>query len=353
MKISLNTVSDHKLLRGLDELVAKSRQDEADLLGYLAEVDQRKLYLEQGYSSMYRYCTEVLHFSEATAFHRIGAARAARSYPLLLERIREGALHLAGANLLAPRLTPENHGELLDLARHKSKRAIEELLADRAPNPDVPGQVRKLPVPRSASAVRMPLEIAESSREVTSCEGVATPTVRRAPSPVPGPLGGKRFKIQFTGSETLCGKLREAQALLRNQIPDGDLAEIFGRALALLLEDAKRKKFALTSRPRGRSKSAKKPGTASRHIPAEIKRAVVARDGGRCAFAGPNGRRCGSRDFLEFHHIDPWARAKRHSIDRIELRCRGHNHLAALQDYGAAHMARFAIQGHCPRGCST
>ena len=315
MRISLNTVSDHKLLRGLDQLVAKSCQDEAELLGYLAEVDQRKLYLEQGYSSMYRHCTEVLHFSEATAFHRIGAARATRSYPLLLERIREGALHLAGANLLAPRLTPENHVELLDLARHKSKRAIEELLAHRAPKPDVPGQVRKLPVP--------------------------------------APLGGKRFKIQFTGSETLCGKLREAQALLRNQIPDGDLAEIFGRALALLLEDAKRKKFALTSRPRGWSKGAKKPGTASRHIPAKIKRGVVARDGGRCAFAGPNGRRCGSRDFLEFHHIDPWARAKRHSIDRIELRCRGHNHLAALQDYGAAHMARFGIQDHCPRGCST
>ena len=118
----------------------------------------------------------------------------------------------------------------------------------------------------------------------------------------------------------------------------------------MLLEDAKRKKFAQTSRPRGRSKAAKKPGTASRHIPAQIKRAVVARDGGRCAFAGPNGRRCGSRDFLEFHHIDTWARVKRHSIDRIELRCRGHNHLAALQDYGAAHMARFGIQDHCPRG---
>ena len=83
---------------------------------------------------MHRYCTEVLHFSEATAFTGIGAARATRSYPHLLERIREGALHLAGANLLAPRLTPENHVELLDLARHKSKRAIEELLADRAPS---------------------------------------------------------------------------------------------------------------------------------------------------------------------------------------------------------------------------
>ena len=48
MKVSLKIVSDHKLLRGLDELVAKSRHDEADLLAYLAEVDPRQLYLEQG-----------------------------------------------------------------------------------------------------------------------------------------------------------------------------------------------------------------------------------------------------------------------------------------------------------------
>ena len=71
---------------------------------------------------MFGYLTEVLHFSEATAFRRIAVARAARTVPLLLERIREGALHVAGAKLLAPTLTPETHVELLDLARHKSKR---------------------------------------------------------------------------------------------------------------------------------------------------------------------------------------------------------------------------------------
>ena len=350
MEVSLKTVSDYKLLRRLDELVAKSRRGEADLLACLAEVDQRKLYLEQGCSSMYRYCTEVLHFSEATAFHRIRAARAARAYPLLLERIREGAIHLTGAMLLAPELTPENHVELLDSARHKSKRAIEELLANRAPKPDVPARVRKLPDPRPTPPVRMPLAIAEPTGEAPRREAAPAPPVPRAQSTAATPLGGKRFKIQFTGSETLRDKLREAQALLRHQVPDGDLAEIFDRALSLLLEDAKRKRFAQTSTTRNWSRASKKSRTASRHIPAEIKRAVVARDGGMCAFVAPNGRCCRSRDFLEFHHLDAWAKTKQHSVDRIELRCRRHNHYAALQDYGSAYMARFAKREHCPRG---
>ena len=159
----------------------------------------------------------------------------------------------------------------------------------------------------------------------------------------PEPLGRERFKIQFTASRELYEKLREAQALLRHQIPSGELAEIFNRALTLLVEDAKRRRFAQTSRPAARRASKDGPadrGPVSRHIPAEIKRAVAARDSGRCAFVARSGRRCESRDFLEFHHEQPWARSKRHSVENIELRCRAHNHHAAVKDYGATHMER-------------
>ena len=344
MEVSLKTVTDHKLLRGLDELVAESRHNEADLLAYIAEVDHRKLYLEQGCSSMFGYCTEVLHFSEAQASHRIHAARAARAYPVVFERIRKGELHVAGLSLLAAVLTPENHEELLERARHKSKRAIEVLLADRAPKPDVPARVRQLPEPRPAPAVWLPSEIA--TPETRSRIPAPLP---RAPSPAASPLGGRRYKIEFAASQALYDKLHEARALLRHQIPNGDIVEIFDRALILLVENAKRKKFAQTSSPRKRSKVAQEPGAASRHIPAEINRAVFERDGGRCAFVGRNDRRCGSADFLEFHHLDPWARAKRHSVGRIELRCRGHNHYAAVQDFGAAYMAQFTRRDNIPR----
>ena len=349
MEVSLKAVTDHKLLRGLDELVAKSRHNEADLLAYIAEVDHRKLYLEQSCSSMFGYCTEVLHFSEAQAGHRIHAARAARAYPVVLEKIRRGELHVTGLSLLAPVLTPENHQELLELARHQSKRAIEVLLADRAPKPDVPARVRQLPDPRPAPAVRLPSEMARPTPETETRSRIPAPQLR-APGPAPSPLGGKRYKIEFTGSQALYDKLHQARALLRHQIPNGDLVEIFDRALTLLVEDAKRKKFAQTSSPRKRSKAAKKSPAPSRHIPAEIKRAVFERDGGRCAFVGRKGRRCGSPDFLEYHHLDPWAKAKRHTVERIELRCRGHNHYAAVQDYGAAYMAQFARRDNVPRG---
>jgi hypothetical protein len=370
---SLARLPDRDLLRALHELVARDREVEADLLAHLGEVEARQLYLEEGCASMFAYCTELLHFSEATAYHRIQAARATRAYPLLLERLRRGELHLSGVKLLAPHLTPENHVELIERSRHRSKRAIEALLADRAPKPDAPPLVRRLPKSEpAAGAPPAPARAAESettasldpcesgsSHRVTELANTANsgtraplratpippPPATRPPSPAaPEPLGQERFKIQFTASRELCLKLREAQALLRHQIPSADLAEIFDRALTLLVEDAKRKKFAHTSRPAARNQSRgdlsaeRKP--ASRHIPAEVKRAVAARDRARCAFVARSGRRCGSRDFLEFHHKEPWARSKRHSVEGIELRCRAHNHHAAVQDYGAAHMER-------------
>ncbi len=85
--------------------------------------------------------------------------------------------------------------------------------------------------------------------------------------------------MQFTASAETYEKLTHAQALLRHQIPDGDLGTIVDRALTALLRDVARQKFAATDRPRTGRGSA--PG--SRHIPAAVTRAVWLRDGGRCA----------------------------------------------------------------------
>jgi hypothetical protein len=57
--------------------VQRGNAVEAELLLHLAEVDARQLYLEEGCSSMFTYCQQVLHFAEGVAYKRIQAARAA------------------------------------------------------------------------------------------------------------------------------------------------------------------------------------------------------------------------------------------------------------------------------------
>jgi hypothetical protein len=115
------------------------------------------------------------------------------------------------------------------------------------------------------------------------------------------PLAPERFEVRFTASARTREKLRLAQDLLRHAVPGGDVAEILDRALTVLLEDLARKKFAATEHPR----TTRNTLPTSRHVPAQVKRTVWLRDGGRCAFVGANGRRCTATAFLEFHHQKP------------------------------------------------
>jgi len=45
-------------------LAVNGRHATAQLIAFLAEMDARRLYLAEGCSSLFTYCTQVLHLSE-------------------------------------------------------------------------------------------------------------------------------------------------------------------------------------------------------------------------------------------------------------------------------------------------
>jgi len=327
-----------ELTAELSRLARCEREATAALIVHLAEFDARRLFEGAGYPSLFKYGMAVLHLSEDAVYNRIKAARAARRYPVIIERLESGALSATTVRLLAPRLTPENHQELLAAASGKGKQAVEELLARRFPQPDVTARVRKVPRRPVAPALDVPSAGAPTPNTcppVAGCETPAAAAPRVAPRaeeppvlPVPAatrpvirPLAPERYEIRFTASREMREKLRVAQDLLGHAIPSGDLAEVFDRALTLLVANLTCKKFAATERPRG---SRGQPDE-SRNIPAEVKRRVDARDQRRCAFVSPSGRRCDERRFLEFHHVIPYAAGGLPTVENIQLRCRAHN----------------------------
>ena len=80
---------------------------------HLGEIDERKLFLERAFPSMFEYCVGELGFSEDAAYSRITVARAARRFPAMVEAVRSGQVHLTGLKLLAPHLNGENHRDVL------------------------------------------------------------------------------------------------------------------------------------------------------------------------------------------------------------------------------------------------
>jgi 5-methylcytosine-specific restriction endonuclease McrA len=135
-------------------------------------------------------------------------------------------------------------------------------------------------------------------------------------------------------------KLDQARALLSHCIPSGDLGQVLDRALDAVIREMEKRRFAATTRPRGRAP--RRVSANARHIPAHVKRDVWARDGGRCTFAGPNGHRCGERRFLEFDHVRPVALGGAATIAAadLRLRCRAHNQYEAERVFGTGFMDR-------------
>ena len=125
-------------------------------------------------------------------------------------------------------------------------------------------------------------------------------------------------------------KLERARSLLRHVIPDGDVAWVLDRALTLLVNDLERTRLAATRRHTRTATSSESKSLRSRRIPAAVRRTVWARDGGQCAFVGKEGR-CRETNFLEFHHVVPYADGGSTSAENLQLRCRSHNQFEATQ----------------------
>jgi len=324
----LSTLSDDDLLVRLSELLQKSRRVESDLVAHIGEVDARRLYAREAAPSMFAYCTDILKLSEHEAYLRIGVARASRKYPVLLEMLAGGRLPLSVIARLAPHLTETNLATVLARAEGKSKREIEELVAELAPKPDVPTTVQKVPEPQLVPERVTFLHTPEPAPQAP----------RLVPRPVVQPLSPERYKIQFTASAELRDKLDRLRSLMRSSVPDGDLAAIIEEAVTEKLERLEAKRFAKTKSPR---KSLKQADTSarSRYIPAPVKRAVRERDREQCAFVNAQGKRCQARDRLELHHKEPFARGGDRGVDNLQLMCRAHNDYMAEQDYGKEKMA--------------
>ena len=149
------------------------------------------------------------------------------------------------------------------------------------------------------------------------------------------PTSPERYRVQFTVGKDTHDKLRRLQALLRREIPNGDPAAIFDRAVTLLLEKVEREKIGAAAKARPI-----RPGTdrsRSRHTPNESKRVAWRREGGQCGFVAPNGHRCAERAFMEFHHIEAFALGGPSTPDNIGLRCRRHNQYEAERVFGPRH----------------
>ena len=330
---SLEHLSNSVLLRETNEIVERDRLTTAELIAHLAEVDARKLYLEAAFPSMHAWCVRKLGMSEDAASKRIQAARVARAFPAIFSGLADGRLHLSAVCLLAPVLQAGNAEALLAAAAGKTKSEIELLIAERFPRTEMLPLVEMLTDPHGETgAAYAPghtrgADPRDDEHAPGHVQGVRTSTK-------PTPIASHRFAIHITIGQDAYADLTYAQELLSHQIPNGDVAEVFKRALKALIREAEKRKFAATDRPHRVRRQSQDP----RHVPAHVQREVWERDGGQCTFVSEEGHRCEARTLIEYDHVEEVARGGSATVPGIRLRCRAHNQFTAEQTFGREFM---------------
>lgn len=297
----LSAKTNTEILLGIRNIAHKEQKLKAEFLVYLNEVDERKIYAREGYSSLFSFLTEHLRYAESSALKRIHVARKVKLFPQIYSLVEEGKVSLSSLELVARHLTPENSASLLGEIVGKSVRQVEHLVGSLFPKPSPKDKVNAL---------------SEDS-----------------------------FLITFAADRELMEKMSQGKALLGRKYPSGRLGDILHDAFDLLLEHEGDKRCmpstedfppALLEEVQSQQLALALMSDPSlkdtpRYIPRGIRREVWQRDGGKCQYPRRDGTICGARTFLEFDHVVAWANGgTSHSAGNIQLLCRAHNQLKGI-----------------------
>ena len=309
------SLDDDALTKKVVHLARSEREALVDFLHHLGEFDARRLYLAQGYSSLFEYCSVFLRLSNGTAHRRYTTARLMRRFPLIAEFLRAGRLNTKRVALLREVLTESNHAELLERATQGTEKDVERLVASLDPKPDVADGIRKLPSPRPLTAVaslvpmtaappplpvtdgsaRMALPLGSASRALPppdssgsgsaptklgsptttahpplEANGADPHTIIEEPPPAPRPhrmdieaTSGTTFSVRMSVGPEFVAEFDEVKAALSHKFPNGNFEAVMRECFRITLEVVKRRRGASASSRTVRASSRAPSASAS------------------------------------------------------------------------------------------
>lgn len=115
------------------EAAKRFKKTEADLVEIFQKIEDEKVFLKLGYSSLFDYGVKALGLSEANTYAFIQVARKSREVPALKEAIQDGKLTLSKATRLTSVINNENKTNWIHKAAELSKNSLEREIARENP----------------------------------------------------------------------------------------------------------------------------------------------------------------------------------------------------------------------------
>jgi len=153
---TIRKLSDSALLNRLNALSDRERVTTLEILLHLSEVDRRELYLGEGFSSLFAYCTGRLEFSESAAGRRVRAARCIRTHPEIGTLLHRREVNISTVSRIAGVIDGKNKRALLKAIRGKSQREVERVIARYQPERRIRDRVRPVAILKTISGDATP-----------------------------------------------------------------------------------------------------------------------------------------------------------------------------------------------------
>ena len=298
---------------------------------WFAEILDRKLYRELGYSSINQYAKQELGFSASRTGDFLSICRCLKRLPKVKSKLESGELGYTHARELVKVADEKNQDDWLNFARENSRRELEREVkrakieaADQAA-----GQPSLLPVPRQRPAAVVPVRVCmEMSPTQFALYEALWERIRKQGS-VPSDKVEALLELMASyiagasdqpdaeqpGAKTsprgdVGAAVRPPAQIHIHQCPDCEKATVQTGKGELELSRAEIEKARCDcqiSRAGGRNTTS---------IPPVTRRLVLARDRHRCRRPG-----CGHTRFLEIHHIVPRSRGGTHDPANLFVLC--------------------------------
>ena len=315
---AVKKMTDRQLLASTEKLVVEERRITLEVLQHLREIEVRRLFVDLGFDSMYKYCTQQLKYSEGETQRRLSSARLLRELPEIEAQIQNGDLNVTNLSAVQSFVRAEK-------------------IADK-------------PLTRQKK-----LEII-AAVENKSTRQVKTDLIKQSHQPA---LLADKF--QMSGTALLPNTLTKFETSLTDEnlellqefrnLYAHDLQDLSNQSVLIyLLNKAvqfKKQKLGLIEKT-SRKSNAPLPSAANvsntkkeqqrKPLTAQVKRKVWKRANACCEHIDRHSKkRCSSKFALETDHILAVALGGSNEINNLQLLCQAHNSRRSVKTFGVRH----------------
>lgn len=325
----LAQLTDRELLARTKDIVKQEREILIDVIQHLREIDERRLYSDLKYKSLFEYAVRELGYSEDQAWRRINAMRMTKAVPEVTAKIETGALtlgNLGTANQLF-RAEAKVHGsvsinrkiQVLSALENKSRREAEQIVQQMA---TVPTQSLR---PERTKAIDDHVEIRMN----------VSPKLRQKIDRIRGLLAHKQPNLNTSELlEVLCDQFLTRHEKETRRAPSKPTSPANPPAqprkgVSIVVGEVDQ---ATLIQPTPRSNDS--TSANRKNVSRPIRRQIWRQANGRC-------QNCGSEHALQIDHIQPRAHGGSNAADNLRLLCRPCNQRAAIVQLGQTTMSVF------------